>query len=100
MNWLALILGGEIGALPTTYLGLPLGAKSKSIDIWNNVIEKCEKKLASMEGLVFSLGNTIRGSPTLINSIRDALPTYMMSFFPLHGGVIKMLDSIGRKFLW
>ncbi|KAF3625895.1 putative mannosyl-oligosaccharide 1,2-alpha-mannosidase MNS3-like [Capsicum annuum] len=46
MSWLATILGGEIGTLPTTYLRLPLGAKSKSIDIWNSVIEKSVKKLA------------------------------------------------------
>ncbi|XP_070009924.1 uncharacterized protein [Nicotiana sylvestris] len=40
------ILGGEVGALPTIYLGMPLGAKSKAIGIWNNVLEKCEQKLA------------------------------------------------------
>ncbi|WMV13350.1 hypothetical protein MTR67_006735 [Solanum verrucosum] len=42
---LANILGGNIGELPTTYLGMPLGAKSKSLSIWNSVVEKCEKKL-------------------------------------------------------
>ena len=46
MNCLAAILSGEIGTLPTTYLGTPLGEKSNSIDIWNGVLEKCEKKLA------------------------------------------------------
>lgn len=33
------------GELPTTYLGIPLGAKSKSTEIWSGVIEKCERKL-------------------------------------------------------
>ncbi|XP_049391854.1 uncharacterized protein LOC125856364 [Solanum stenotomum] len=33
MGNLKLILGGEVGALPTTYLGMPLGAKSKSLEI-------------------------------------------------------------------
>lgn len=33
---------GEIGTLPTTYLGMPLEANSKSIEIWNSVIEKCD----------------------------------------------------------
>ncbi|KAG5614537.1 hypothetical protein H5410_014361 [Solanum commersonii] len=32
MRGLTSILGGEIGALPTTYLGMPLGANSKSIE--------------------------------------------------------------------
>ncbi|XP_047267599.1 uncharacterized protein LOC124898027 [Capsicum annuum] len=39
------ILGGEIGSLPTMYLGMRLGAKSKTLNIWNPVIEKCDKKL-------------------------------------------------------
>lgn len=46
MNWLAAIHDGEFGSLPTIYLGLPLGAKSKSIEKWDRVIKKCEKKLA------------------------------------------------------
>lgn len=34
--------GGKVGVLPTIYLGMPLGAKSKSKGIWSRVIEKCE----------------------------------------------------------
>lgn len=34
---LASMLGGKIGELPTTYLGMPLEAKSKSKGIWNEV---------------------------------------------------------------
>ncbi|WMV54990.1 hypothetical protein MTR67_048375 [Solanum verrucosum] len=37
---------------------------------------------------------------TLINYVLDALPTYMMSLFPIPPGVINRLDSIRRKFLW
>jgi len=46
MEALNVVLGGEIGALPTSYLGMPLGAKSQSYEIWNNVVEKYEMKLA------------------------------------------------------
>ncbi|WMV45337.1 hypothetical protein MTR67_038722 [Solanum verrucosum] len=88
MSCLASILGGEIGVLPTIYLGMPLGAKSKSIDIWNSLIEKCEKKLAKWKFQYLSKG----GRLTLINSVLDALPTYMMSLFPIPPGVIKRLD--------
>ncbi|WMV60154.1 hypothetical protein MTR67_053539 [Solanum verrucosum] len=66
---------------------MPLGAKSKSIDIWNSVIEKCEKKLAKWKSQYLSKG----GRLTLINSVLDALPTYMMSLFPI---------PPGRNFLW
>lgn len=33
MESLAFILGGEIGALPSVYLGMPLRAKSKSKEV-------------------------------------------------------------------
>jgi len=80
----------------TTYLGIPLGANSKSIGIWNSVIEKCKKKLAKWKTRYLSRG----GRLTLINTILDSLPTYMISLFPIPRGVIKRLDNIGRKFLW
>ncbi|XP_059277663.1 uncharacterized protein LOC132031768 [Lycium ferocissimum] len=72
-------LGGKVGELPTTYLGMPLGAKSKSKGIWNGVLEKCEKKLTNWKSQYLSLG----GRLTMVNSVLDALPSYMMSIFPI-----------------
>ena len=46
MEHLSQTLGGVIGTLPSVYLDMPLGAKSGAIDIWNLIVEKCEKKLA------------------------------------------------------
>ena len=89
-------MGGEVGSLPTIYLGMPLGSKSKAWNIWNLVIEKCEKKLTGWIYKYISLGGRI----TLINSVLDALPTYMMSIFPIPNGVIQRLDKIRRDFLW
>lgn len=96
MEDLALILEGEVWTIPTTYLGMPLGAKSKSTAIWNNVLEKCEKKLSKWKCQYLSMG----GRLTLINSVLDSLPTYMMSLFPIPAGVIQRLDNIRRNFLW
>lgn len=42
------ILGGAIGNLPNSYLLMPLGAKSKSINIWNGVLARCEKKMTRL----------------------------------------------------
>ena len=50
MEALNLILGGQVGALPTTYIGMLLGAKSMTKEIWSSVIEKCEKKLTEWKG--------------------------------------------------
>ena len=81
---LSRILRGEVGTLPTTYLGVPLGDKSNSMNIWISVMEKCEKKLFRWKSHYLSLG----GRVTLINSVLDALPTYMMSIFPVPNGII------------
>nr|XP_016435896.1 PREDICTED: uncharacterized protein LOC107762088 [Nicotiana tabacum] len=55
---LANILGGTVGELPTVHLGMPLGAKSKAKGIWNNVLEKCERKLANWKNQYLSMGKT------------------------------------------
>ena len=96
MEALNAVLGGEIGALPTSYLRMPLGAKSQSYELWNNVVEKCEMKLARWKSQYLSRG----GRLTLINSVLDSLPTYMISLFPIPKSVITSLDKIRRKFLW
>lgn len=46
MDKLAGIMGCGIGSFPPIYLGLPLGAKYKAAEVWNEVIKKVEKKLA------------------------------------------------------
>ena len=40
---LAKILGCQIGSLPMTYLGMPLGASHKSPTVWNPILEKIER---------------------------------------------------------
>lgn len=37
------VLNFKVGTLPTTYLGLPLGASSKDLAVWNPVIERVEQ---------------------------------------------------------
>ncbi|WMV27178.1 hypothetical protein MTR67_020563 [Solanum verrucosum] len=93
---LAYKLGGKVGELPTTYLGMPLGAKSKSSGIWSGVIEKCERKLVNWKCQYLSSG----GRLTLVNNVLDALTSYMMSTFPIPAKVTKRLDAIRRNFLW
>lgn len=72
--------------------GMPLGAKSQSTEIWNGVIEKCEKKLARWKTQYLSRGDRL----TLINSVVDSLPAYMMSAFPIPARVINRLDKMTR----
>jgi len=93
---LAHILGCRIRSLPMTYLGMPLGASFKSTSIWNEVIEKVERRLASWKKLYLSKG----GRVTLIHSTLSSIPTYYLSLFPIPVSVAKKLERLQREFLW
>ena len=54
VNALAEILDCRVGALPMTYLGMPLAASHKSPSIWNPILEKIERKLAGWMKLYLS----------------------------------------------
>ncbi|WMV44892.1 hypothetical protein MTR67_038277 [Solanum verrucosum] len=53
---LAGIMGCSIDTFLTKYLGLPLGAKFKDAGIWNEVIEKMERRLATWKMQYLSMG--------------------------------------------
>jgi hypothetical protein len=44
---LAVILGYETSSLPVKYLGMPLGACYKAKSIWDGIVVKMERRLAS-----------------------------------------------------
>lgn len=92
------ILGGVIGTLPTVYLGMALRAKSRSQDIRNGFLDKCEKKLSRWKSQYLSLG----GSFTLINSVLDAHPHTLCHYFqsPQRLRFEKRIDALRRSFLW
>uniref|UniRef100_A0A2N9HB65 Reverse transcriptase domain-containing protein n=1 Tax=Fagus sylvatica TaxID=28930 RepID=A0A2N9HB65_FAGSY len=58
---LAHVLGGRIASLPMKYLGLPLGARYKSKEIWNPILEKMERRLAGWKRSYLSKGVWLTG---------------------------------------
>jgi len=96
VDFLAHIFGCRLGSLLMTYLGLPLGASFKSISIWNGVIEKVERRLASWKKLYLSKGDRV----TLIHSTLSSIPTYYLSLFPIPVSVAKRLERLQWEFLW
>ena len=52
--------------------------------------------MANWKAQYISLG----GRVTLINSVLDSLPTYVMSLFPMPSNVEERLDKLRRDFLW
>ena len=61
---LALDFGCRVGSLPSTYLGLPLGAPFKSVTVWDGVKERFRRRLAMWKRQYLSKG----GKVTLIRS--------------------------------
>ena len=72
---LALKLGCNVGTLPSTYLGLPLGAPHKSMVVWDGMEEMMWKILALWKIQYISKGERI----TLIRSTLVSMSIYLMS---------------------
>ena len=67
----------RIGSFPSSYLGLPLGAKHKALGVWDSIEERYRKKLAAWKTQYISKGGRI----TLIPSTLSSLPIYYLSLF-------------------
>jgi hypothetical protein len=52
------------------YLGLPLGAKFKAKEVWNEVLEKMERRLAGWKRLYLQRGVDSRCSKALFQTFR------------------------------
>ena len=93
---LASELGCNIGSFPTSYLGLPLGAKHKAFGVWDSIEERYRKRLAAWKTQYISKGGRI----TLIRSTLSSLPIYHLSLFRMPQKVCARLERIQRQFLW
>ena len=87
---LALEVGCKVGKLPTSYLGLPLGAHHKSVVVWDGVEESFRKRLAMWKGQFISKG----GRNTLIQSTLSNMPIYLMSLLRIPRVVSLRLEKI------
>ncbi|RVX22063.1 putative ribonuclease H protein [Vitis vinifera] len=93
---LAFDFGCKVGSLPSTYLGLPLGAPFKSVAVWDGVEKRFRKRLSMWKRQYLSKG----GRATLIRSTLSNLPIYSMSVLRLPSSIRRRLEQIQRDFLW
>ena len=92
---LAMEFGCRVGSLPSTYLGLPLGAPLKSVTVWDVVEERFRRRLTIWKRQYISKG----GRTTLIRSTLSNLPIYFMSLLRMPISVRQRLEQIQRDFL-
>lgn len=85
----------SIGALPFTYLGLPLGLHKPVVKDFLPLVEKCESILLVTSNLL-SQGVRL----VMVNSILSSQPTFLMSTLKLHSNVIKQMDKYRKYLLW
>nr|XP_033516407.1 uncharacterized protein LOC117280772 [Nicotiana tomentosiformis] len=90
------VLRCKVGSLPTTYLGIPLGASHKDTIVWNQMIERVEKRLAGWQKRYLSKG----GKEVLIKSTLSSMPTYYLSQWQAPVSIIDKLEHLQRNFLW
>ncbi|RVW29085.1 LINE-1 reverse transcriptase-like [Vitis vinifera] len=88
--------GYKVGKLPSTYLGMPLGAPFKCVATRDGIEERFRKKLAMWKRQYISKGGRI----TLVHSTLLNLPIYFMSIFQMPRVVRIRLEKIQRDFLW
>ncbi|MCH79506.1 LINE-1 reverse transcriptase like [Trifolium medium] len=84
------------GAIPFSYLGLPVGANPRCSSTWEPVVDRLRKRLRSWCNRYVSLGGRI----VLINSVLNSAPIFYLSFFKAPKVVIKQIIRIQREFLW
>ena len=86
----------KVGTLPFSYLGPPIGSNVSRIKVWEPIVDRMTKKLASWKGTLLSLG----GRATLIKASLSCIPMYYMSIYPMPSGVRDLISRIQRNFLW
>ena len=86
----------KVESFLSTFLGLPLGARSNSIKLWEPVVEKFEKRLTRWKSNILSMG----GHVTMLKVLFACLLSYFLSLFQISKSIKDELDRIHRRFLW
>jgi hypothetical protein len=95
MEILSRTLNCQIGAMPFTYLGLPLGLVKPRIQQFLPLIQRIEKRLSCSSNFLSQAGRL-----ELVNSVFSALPTFFMCTLKIPKTVIKQIYIYRKHCLW
>jgi hypothetical protein len=88
-------LGCQLGTLPFTYLGLPLGTTRPSVQDLSPILTRLEKRLMGI-----SRHLTYAGRLILVNFVFSALPTFYMCSLKLPMELLEQIDKYKKHVLW
>lgn len=95
MELLAKTFQCQIGTLPFTYLGLPMGLTKPEIDALLPMIQKIERRMSSTSQFLSQAGRL-----QMVNSFFSSLRTYIMCTLRLPKTIVKQIDRYRRHCLW
>jgi hypothetical protein len=85
----------QLGTMPFTYLGLPMGTTKPSTRDLSPLIDRVERRLSAVTSFL-SYGDRL----VLVNSVLSSLPTYYMLTLKLPPGLILVIDKARKHCLW
>jgi hypothetical protein len=96
-KWVSLTdaLGCQLGKLPFTYLGLPLGTTRLSFQDFTPILTRMERHLMGISRFPIHDGRLI-----LVNSVYSALPTFYMCSLKLPFELLDRIDKYRKHVLW
>lgn len=86
---LIITLGCQLGSMPFTYLGLPLGTTRPTVQEFMPILTRMEKHL--LMGISRHL--TYAGRLILVNSVYSAIPTFYMCSLKLSIEILDQVDN-------
>jgi energy-converting hydrogenase Eha subunit F len=95
MTRLARMFGCDIGSMPFTYLGLPMGTTKPRFEDLTPMMDRVERRLSAC-----SIWLSYRVRLQMINSAITPITTYAMCIIKLLKGVIENIDRAWKQCLW
>jgi hypothetical protein len=95
MQQLSTTLGCQIGSMPFTYLGLPMGTTKPKMEDLTPLMDRVERRLLACSNFL-----SYSGRLEMVNSIITPTVTYAMCSFKLPISVIENIDRMRKQCLW
>lgn len=92
---LANAFGCQVGQMPLTYLGLPLGTTRPTVEEYLPLVNGLERRMMGLNKLFSYSGRLL-----LVNSVLSSLPTYYLCTLKVPPGVLDQLDNYKKQLLW